>query len=237
MWFWKSPVSAAVALFLLASKGASEKSRWSWADASLLAATLALVTYTYSTGRLTGPLLALGLLLFAGRAGVASVLRAWLLYALALAPLFVFHLRHPGALTGRFNLITYATPKATAWEVAREFVKHFFGNLNPWPMLVTGDPNPNQIASLYNVGLVLATTFLLTAAGAFVAAATPRARAFWRFVFYGLAASLVPASLTNEYFHMLRLSALPSSCSCSRRRRRLAPRRKSRRAALSSCPS
>jgi hypothetical protein len=33
--------------------------------------------------------------------------------------------------------------------------------------------------------------------------------AWWRFVFYGLVISIVPASLTNEYFHMLRLCAVP----------------------------
>lgn len=79
-------------------------------------------------------------------------------------------------------------------------------------MLLTGDPNVNQIASLYGVGVVLAATFALALAGAWLAArniAGGGERRWWLFVFYGLAASVVPASLTNEYFHMLRLSALP----------------------------
>src|SRR5215211_9122320 len=55
----------AVALLLSASWRASRKGAWGLFDAALIAAALALVTYTYSTGRLFGPLLALGLSLFA----------------------------------------------------------------------------------------------------------------------------------------------------------------------------
>ncbi|HLM55019.1 MAG TPA: hypothetical protein VK422_02755, partial [Pyrinomonadaceae bacterium] len=36
-----------------------------------------------------------------------------------------------------------------------------------------------------------------------------RRSAWWRFVLYGLAVSFVPASLTRDYFHMLRLSPVP----------------------------
>lgn len=203
----------AVALFLLAVRRASEKERWSWHDALSLAATLALLTYTYSVGRLLAPLLALGLVVFASRVRWRSILLAWLLYALLLAPLVVFNLRHPGALTGRFQIITYVTPRMTYAEIVWEFVKHYAGNLNPWRLLVTGDPNPDQIARIGGAGLVLAATFALSMLGAWLVYGWGARRrddaAWWRFILYGLAASIVPASLTNEYFHMLRLSAAP----------------------------
>ncbi|HEV3470827.1 MAG TPA: glycosyltransferase family 39 protein [Pyrinomonadaceae bacterium] len=198
----------AVTLALLAVRRAWSRGRWSWADAALVAVALALVTYAYSTGRLFAPLLALGLLIFARRAGLASVARAWLLYALALAPLAVFHLRNPGALTRRFELITYIKPESTWAEVAWGFAAHYFGNFNLWWMLVTGDPK-NQIVSVRGMGQVLLPTFALAAAGAWLVLRRGRRDPWWVFVLYATAASVVPASLTKEYFHVLRLAALP----------------------------
>ena len=200
----------AVALFLLAVRRATGGDRWRWTDSLLVAASLALLTYTYSVGRLLAPLLALGLALFARRGRARPVLLTWALYALSLAPLAVFNLRHPGALTGRFRLITYIKPQTTYAEAAAEFVRHFAWNLNPWRLLVTGDPNQDQIASIYNTGLLLGATFVLAVAGACVAAVRARrGDGWWLFVLYGLAASVVPASLTNDHTHMLRLAALP----------------------------
>src|SRR5215207_1629102 len=116
----------AVALFLLATRRAAGKEAWGVPDSAYVAASLALVTYTYSTGRLTGPLLALGLaLLMTKRARVLPLLMTWALYGLALVPALVYHRRHPEALTKRFTFLTYATPESGYAEVAWEFVKHF----------------------------------------------------------------------------------------------------------------
>jgi 4-amino-4-deoxy-L-arabinose transferase-like glycosyltransferase len=199
----------ALALFLLALHRAAERERWSLWDALGLALTLALLTYTYSIGRLFAPLLACGLILFASRARLGGLLLTWLLYALTLAPLYIFQRRHPGSLTGRFQLITYITPQDTPGDIVWEFVKHFFGNLSPWPMLVTGDPNSHQIASIYGVGHVLAATFALALLGLCLVLRRHWRDPWWRFILYGLAVAVVPASLTKDYFHMLRLAALP----------------------------
>jgi 4-amino-4-deoxy-L-arabinose transferase-like glycosyltransferase len=214
----------ALALFLLCAHKASEKENWTWTNAAGLAATLALLTYSYSIGRLFGPLLALGLALFATRARLRSLFLTWTLYALALAPLVVFQLRHTGALTARFRLITYIKPQSDYLNDAWEFVKHYAVNINPWNMLVAGDTSAQQIANIYGVGVVLAATFALAVAGAWLVIKKGRRNEgqqnearrnegrqnnWWRFVFYGLAASFVPASLTNEPFHILRLAAVP----------------------------
>ena len=199
-----------VALFLLATHRAANRERWRLDDSVSIAATLALVTYTYSTGRLYGPLLALGLvLLLTTRARVLPLLTTWLLYGLALVPLLIYHRGHPEALTKRFNYLTYFTPESGYAEVAWEFVKHFAGNLNPWRLLVTGDVNGYQIASVPGVGAILAATFALALFGAWLALKSARRDAWWRLFCYGLVASVVPASLTNDYFHLLRLAALP----------------------------
>src|SRR4051812_10854925 len=52
-----------IALFLLAVARATEKQSWKLIDALPITCTLALLTYTYSIGRLLAPLLAVGLIL------------------------------------------------------------------------------------------------------------------------------------------------------------------------------
>ena len=200
----------AVALLLLSAQRASRKDSWGMSDAAYVAASLALVTYSYSIGRLFGPLLALGLVLLATTRGrLRSLLVTWALYALSLVPLVVFNARHPGALTARFSYLTYLDAQGGYADNVLRFIRHFAGNLNPWPMLVAGDKDTYQIASLAGVPVVAATTFVLVIVGAFFAARRARVEAWWRFVFFGLAASFVPASLTKDYFHVLRLAPVP----------------------------
>ena len=204
-----------VALFLLALWGAEAGERWSLRDVFALAASLALLTYTYSTGRLLGPLLAAGLAFFLTRRNAARVAQVWAAYALSLAPLFVFQRRNPGALNGRFKLLTYATPQTTLAADAVEFARHYLADVNPWRWLVTGESNIRDHTS--GSGALLAATFLLAAFG-LTLILRDRGRgtrrpfrhgAWWRFVVYALAASVVPAALTATDFPQLRLAAFP----------------------------
>lgn len=197
----------ATALLLLFLWRASRRESWTNTDAIAVATALALLTYTYSIGRLLAPLLAVGLLLFATtRARLLSVLKTWALYVLSLVPLFVFHFRHPGALTERFKYITYITPESGYAHDTLEFLKHYAANFNPWAYAVTGDPNEYNVVGVNGTPLVLAATFVLALAGLLFAAREARRDAWWRFTLYGLAASVVPTSLTNEYVHALRLA-------------------------------
>src|SRR6476646_9223959 len=54
-----------VVLFLLAAYHACRKPIWAWQDVMMLAGSLTLLTYGYFSGRILGPLFALGLLFFA----------------------------------------------------------------------------------------------------------------------------------------------------------------------------
>jgi len=198
-----------IAVFLLCAHHASTKARWSWREATCLAAALALVTYTYSIGRLVGPLFALGLVIFASRGRRGGILTTWVMYAASLLPLVIFQRRNPGALSARFWLVSYLEPPYLVPDNAGEFVKHYFGNLNPWRLLVTGDPNVEQIAHIYGTPLLLAATGILAVSGLFLILRQQRAEAWWRFVIFCLLVSIVPASLTKEYVHMLRLAPLP----------------------------
>jgi hypothetical protein len=198
----------AMALYLLALWRAGRKPRWLWMDAAMIAACLALLTYTYSVGRLLAPLLALGLLVFARASGIWSVLRVWLIYALWLVPLLLFHLRRPDALWSRFAILTYVTPQSTLFESLREFATRYLSNLNLWRLLVTGDPE-TLIVSVNGAGQVLVVTFVLALAGAALVLRKGRREAFWLYVLYSLSVSPVPASLTKNDFHLLRLATVP----------------------------
>jgi 4-amino-4-deoxy-L-arabinose transferase-like glycosyltransferase len=198
------PFATALLLYLLWR--ASRRKSWTNADLAAIAFALALLTYTYSIGRLLAPMLALGLFLFAtSRGRLASVLKTLTLYALTLVPLFVYNYRYPGALTERFKFITYITPATSYAHDALEFVKHYVGNLSPWSYAVSGG-NEYNVAGIDGMPLVLATTFVLALGGVLLAIRAARREAWWRFVLYGFAASIVPASLTNEHVHTLRLA-------------------------------
>lgn len=196
-----------LALFILSAHRASKKIRWSWRELVCLTITLALVTYTYSIGRLLGPLLAVGLLFFVSRARRPGLILTWTSYALLLVPLLVFRQRYAEALMGRFYLITYIKSQSTYSEIAWEFIKHFFGNFNPWRLLVTGDPN-TEITHIYGEPLLLASMGVLVVIGLWLVLRRHRNEVWWRFVIYCVAVSVVPASLTKEYVHMLRLAPL-----------------------------
>jgi hypothetical protein len=197
----------AVVLFLLALRRASLKERWAGVDVVSLAATLALLTYTYSIGRLLAPLLALGLALFVTRRNFARVVMTWAAYALALAPLAVFSWRNPGALTERFGLITYLTPEKGFAESAREFASHYLADVNPARWLLTGEPNIRD--HLPGAPALLAATLMLACVGVFIVLLRHRREAWWRFQLYALAASVLPAALTVNDFPQLRLIAFP----------------------------
>lgn len=198
----------ALALLLLSLKKADARGAWSWTDGVRVALSLALVTYAYSAGRLLAPLLALGLLLFARRGGWwRAVVRTWLLYALALVPLLVFVLRHPGALGERFAQVSFVRPGMGWAEIVGRFCLNYAQAFSPWSWLVAGDPEPrHHVAAL---GSFLAAVFVAALVGLFVVLGRRRGEAFWRFVLYGLAVSALPGALTLDRFHTLRLVGLP----------------------------
>ena len=198
-----------IGFLLLLVSALSVKEKWTWPEMFALALVLALLTYAYSIGRLLGPLMAVGLLVFLRPSRVWSIAATWILYGLSLTPLLVFQRRHPGALSARFELISFITPQSTYTDNALEFLKHYLGNINPWKMIVSGDPNAFQIASVYGVGPVLVVTLVMMLGSVVLLWRKNRFTAWWRYVVYGLLVSFVPASLTKDYFHTLRLAAVP----------------------------
>ncbi|MBA2503099.1 MAG: hypothetical protein H0V27_09490 [Pyrinomonadaceae bacterium] len=198
----------ALALFLLWLYRAQLKERWSLADAVRLALALALITYTYSIGRLLAPLLAFGFVLFVTRRNLSGVVRAWALYALTLLPLFLFTRRHPGALTARFHDLSYIKPESAITETIYNFINQYINNWSLRSLLLVGDLNARHHVSGAG-GSLLVAVFVLSVIGIAIALCSHRHEAWWRFNFYGLLASIVPTALTIDNFHTLRSIAFP----------------------------
>lgn len=198
---------ALVALFLLFVWRASLRARWKWSDIVALSASLALLTYSYSIGRLLAPLLALGLAWFVSRERWRGIVATWILYGASLIPLLVFHLNHPGALTNRFKAITYFKAGDSTAAAIAGFAKHYFANINPWRWLVIGEGDIRD--HLQGMGSLLAVSVVLAVFGLAIVLRQHRQDAWWRFVIYSLLVSPVPASLTTNPFPQLRLVAFP----------------------------
>ncbi len=199
----------AVVLFLLALYAAQRRESWSWFHITSIAATLMLLTYTYTIGRLLGPLFAGGLILFAtSQPRLVSIIKTWVFFALSLLPLFVFKSQHPDALTQRFYLISYIKPDTPWKEIVPKFVRRYFEDLSLINLLFNGDGNPRHHA-YGTLGSFLIAGFVLVLIGAVVAIVRHWREPWWRFVVFGAAASILPGALTNDQFHSLRLVAYP----------------------------
>jgi len=199
----------ALVLFFFALYRAHKKKRWTLLDITLLALTLALLTYTFTTGRLLAPLLALGLLFFAiNKQRLIAIVKTWVAYAVTLIPLLVFNLRHPGALSQRFYLISYIKPQSTWSDIALQFVKRFTEEFSLGSLLLNGDVNPrHHVAG--SLGSVFVATFILAGMGFTLVVIRHWGDPWWHFMLYGLFASVVPGALTGDQFHTLRLIAFP----------------------------
>ena len=193
--------------FLLLLHHATKRVEWSWPSAAGLGVLLGLMTYTYSVGRLLAVLLALGLAFFLSRQRWRMVMLTWIVFAITLLPLAVFTQRHPGALSERFKFVTFVKPGDTRSQIAIRFVQNYVENFSPRRWFAYGDPEPRH--HLPGMGSLLIGAVALSALGLIVVLLRHRKDAWWRFIIYGLLVSPIPAALTLDYFHTLRLIALP----------------------------
>jgi 4-amino-4-deoxy-L-arabinose transferase-like glycosyltransferase len=199
----------ALVLFLLAVYSAQKRESWSWLNAGALAATLMLLTYTYTIGRLLGPLMAAGLVLFiTSQPRLISVVRTWVLYGVTLIPLLIFKGQHPEALTQRFYLISYIKPDSPWSEILPKFIRRFLEDFSLISLLIDGDGNPRHHVT-GSLGSFLIGAFILAIMGLIIVIVRHWREPWWRFVIFGAAASIVPGALTADQFHSLRIVAYP----------------------------
>jgi len=197
-----------VVVFLLAAHRIQSKETWNWKDVAIVAGSLAVVTYGYASGRILAPLFALGLLFFATtKRRLLGVLKIWLSYGLTLIPVILFNRSHAGVLTKRLYEVSYIRPGAPWKEIASqftEFVRCYLQDQSLTPLLMTGDPHWRHHVE-GSGGAILFATFILAMAGLLLVITRRCRDPWWRFVLYGLAASIVPGAITDWPFHQLRL--------------------------------
>jgi hypothetical protein len=199
----------ALALFLTALYQAQQKQKWSWLNSGLLAAGLMLLTYSYTIGRLLGPLLAAGLIVFATSGDrIFSIARTWSLYALTLIPLLVFRSKHPDALTERFYSISYIKPGSAWREILPKFIRRYCEDFSLVSLLFDGDENLRHHVA-HSLGSFLIGVFALAAIGLLVIIVRHWRDPWWRFIVFGALAAIVPGALTEDHFHSLRMIAYP----------------------------
>ncbi|HKB65793.1 MAG TPA: hypothetical protein VKC61_08030 [Pyrinomonadaceae bacterium] len=199
----------ALVLFLLSVFHAQRKESWGWPTVGMLAGALMLLTYTYTIGRLLGPLMAFGLVFFVtSQDRLISVVKTWVLFALTLIPLLIFRTRHPEALTQRFYMISYIKPDSPWKEIAPTFVRRYLSDFSLVSLLMDGDGNPRHHVP-GSLGSFLIAAFILSLIGLVVVIVRHWREPWWRFVIFGAAASVVPGALTADQFHSLRIVAYP----------------------------
>jgi 4-amino-4-deoxy-L-arabinose transferase-like glycosyltransferase len=205
--FEVSVFPAVLSGFLLLLYEGSRREQWRWPIAAGLGVLLGLMVYSYSIGRLLAPLFALGLAFFWTRRRSRQVVLAWVVFAAMLLPLAGFSVRHPGALSERYKFVTYVKPGDTNIRIAVRFVQNYLHDFSPRSWLLKGDPEPRH--HLPGMGSLLVGMVVLAVFGFVLVLLRHRREAWWRFIIYGLAVSPIPASLTLDHFHTLRLIGLP----------------------------
>jgi 4-amino-4-deoxy-L-arabinose transferase-like glycosyltransferase len=206
---WDAHFSAfTIVLFLLATYRIKSKETWNWLDVVMVAGSLAVITYGYLSGRVLAPAFALGLLLFATtKHRFLGVLKIWLAYAVTLVPLILFNRSHSGILTKRLWEVTYIKPDATWKQIPSqvvEFVRCYLQDQSLTPLLLTGDGHWHHHVE-GSGGAICFATFILAMAGLLLVIARRWREAWWRFVLYGLAVSILPGAITDWPFHELRM--------------------------------
>jgi len=125
----------------------------------------------------------------------------------AVAPIGIYALVRPKALTERFDATTYIHGGTPWWRIAWTFIGHYAENLNLWDWAMTGDENLRH--HVPGAGSIFFVEAALVLVGLAVILLRRRSDPWWRFVVGAVLVSPVAASLTNPTQHSLRMIALP----------------------------
>jgi hypothetical protein len=165
------------------------------------------VAYSYTGSRLLGPLLAGALVVFAGAGRWRFVLGAWATFLAAMVPMGVYALRHPGALTARYEATTIARDGLSGARLVVQAVGNWLRDIDPWHWSTAGDPAPYIHNGGY--GAFFAAIALLAIVGAVLVLRHKRSDPFWRYVLLATLLIPIPAALTVDRFNAIRLATLP----------------------------
>ena len=196
-----------VVLLLLVLERASRLGRYGTTQGIAAGAIVGLLTYSYTGSRLLGPLLAGALVVFAGCGRWRFVLAAWATFLAAMIPMGVYAIRHPGALTARYEATTIARDGLSGARLVVQAVGNWLRDINPWHWSTAGDPAPYIHNGGY--GAFFAGIALLAIVGAVLVLLHKRSDPFWRFVLLATLLIPIPAALTVDRFNAIRLATLP----------------------------
>jgi len=198
----------AVVIFLLCLQRAYRRGNWTVQDDVLIALSLAMITYAYAGGRVLGPVFALGLLIFAvNKHQLFEVFKTWVMYGLLFMPTLVVYFTRNDVVVKRFRETTFFDPQEPVLTNIGKFIYAYFQDISPSFLLLNGDIIPRH--HIPENGEMLAATFLLAVVGLIIVLRHFRGDAWWRFVIYGLAVSVLPGAITLTRYHTLRLLAVP----------------------------
>jgi 4-amino-4-deoxy-L-arabinose transferase-like glycosyltransferase len=168
----------------------------------------ALAMYAHNCGRPESALY-IGCLFIAGLPTVRQQWKRWLAFiawmTVFLLPMLVHYARHPESLN-RFNQVSVFNSVSDTSAALFRITSNYFGYFSPSFLFVTGDPN---LRHNIGVGALFLFTIPFLVAGLYVVIRRFNNPHF-RFVFLGLLASPVIASLTMDAHHFTRsLNGLP----------------------------
>jgi hypothetical protein len=166
-----------------------------------------LLTYSYTGSRLLGPLLAAAFVVFGGRGRWRFVVAAWVTVLVALVPMGVYALRHPGNLTARYEATTIARDGLSGPRVVSQAIGNWFRDVNPFHWATGGDPAPYVHNGGY--GSLFGAVVLLALAGAVLVLLRQRDSLWWRYVLLAALLVPIPAALTVDRYNAIRLATLP----------------------------
>ena len=195
-----------ICLLLLAIEGASRTGVWTRWRGLAIGLSLVALTYTYAAGRLLGPLFAAALLVFAGKGRWRALVVVWATVGVGLAPIAAYWVRHPGALTERYDRTTFIDSSMSVWTIVSQATSNYVHDVNLWHWAVSGDPKP--YVHTYGSGTLLAVAVLLAIAGVVLVLVRQRRDLWWRYVLVVTVLAPIPAALTKDRFYGLRLVPL-----------------------------
>ena len=167
---------------------------------------LALAIYGYTTARLEVLLIAIPLAIAWGLARTPGWWRALVPIAAGYAVLGVYALRNPGALTGRFSLISVWADGAPLSVVVDRFLANYVSYFSPGFLVLQGDANPRQNTEIGGMLLWVMAPLLIAGIGV---CWQRRREPLVRFLVAGIVLAPVAAALTNNGTpHALRSSGM-----------------------------
>jgi hypothetical protein len=154
-------------------------------------------TYTYSTGRLLAFLsLALLWVIYFNRDNFKKLAIITTSFAVSLIPFLFFTIRNPGAITSRFNALSYLGESIPLSEKIAIFFQNYFTYFSPRFLIFNGDPNLRHSTGFG--GVVFISVFLLSMIGLMGILIRRKWTRFNIFLLVSLLLSLVAAALTSE---------------------------------------